>query len=477
MENERGISIKSSELPKLKESVWDLFLAFSLLTLGGVALKSTYDSGWDANFQGGLKQEVAKLSQQKGWVRFRSSASPFWRDITGTAPQFLGNGDVVFTGDDGTAVLSFDKEAIEVYPKSLIIIKPKPVHTPQGILKWAESLLSIHPKQKVSLDLNEGRIKLRLHDQESSVEVRFAEKTYDFYAQSPKAAVDLSVSQDADGRHLHAAPESDSQVEIRRPDQVARKVLQQTSSTQGEIIDEAVPIAPLAAPQPAPSVAAPVAVPQGKVEESQKSTRVSKERMPAPREKIEVLPTVEGESATGSTQIASSADLHRVSVQLRWKSVPGITKYDVSVFRPDGTVIQNSSVAEPHLTLELKSLDETDYFYDVSAALSSGKVIRSGRIPIRITLDPPAPVSPVSGETLSMGEEVVLTWKRTSLTTSYQLQIATDSRFQATSFSGTEEANFYRFVPLKSGKYYWRVKSNGAHGGSAWSSVSIFEMK
>jgi hypothetical protein len=455
MENERAISVKKPELSRLKESVWDLILAFSLLTLGGVALKSTYDSGWDANFQGGLKHEVAKLSQQKGWVRFRSSASPFWRDITGTAPQSLGNGDVVFTGDDGTAVMSFEEESVEIFPKSLIVIKPKPVHAPQGILKWAQSLLSIHPKQKISLDLNEGRIKLRLHHQEPSLEVRFAEKTYEFSSQSPMAALELSVFQDATGRHLHVAPESDSQVEIRRPDQATGKVLQQTGSTPGEIIDEAAPAVPVAQPQATPSAVA----------------------SPVPREKIEALPTVEGETATGSTQIASSADLHRVSVRLRWKSVPGVMKYDVSVFRTDGTVIQNSSVAEPRLTLELKSLDETDYFYDVSAVLSSGKTIRSGRIPIRIMLDPPAPVSPVSGEVLSMGDEVVLTWKRTSLTTSYQLQIAADARFQATSFSGTEEVNFYRFSPPKAGKYYWRVKSNGVRGGSAWSSASVFEVK
>lgn len=192
---------------------------------------------------------------------------------------------------------------------------------------------------------------------------------------------------------------------------------------------------------------------------------------------IEILPTLESSRSGGSTRLKSEADLDRIELILAWKPLPGVKQYKIRVFRAGEPYLEKTTSA-PQLMITLSSLKETKYDFEVAATLPSGKAVHSDRVQIKIELSPPVPLLPEPNASAALGDDLLMTWEKTSLTQYYDLQISANPRF-----TGKKEVersvvqNFYGFKAPRAGTYYWRLKAHTEGKESGWSEPRRFSVK
>src|SRR5690349_8608937 len=108
------------------DSRWPFALAALLALVGYALVHLSLDTGaWSRLFdRGEPRRTVATLSKRAGGVRYRERERFLWLDVAGTDARPLSSGDMVFTGADGAAVVTFnDKGSVEVGESSLVVVQ------------------------------------------------------------------------------------------------------------------------------------------------------------------------------------------------------------------------------------------------------------------------------------------------------------------------------------------------------------------
>lgn len=183
---------------------------------------------------------------------------------------------------------------------------------------------------------------------------------------------------------------------------------------------------------------------------------------------------VAGSASSQSTRLGSiNDDLDRLKVDLAWDKVAGAKEYQVTVTK-DGEEYLRLNTEKPHLRLELKELAKKGYDYVIEATLEGGRIVKSGRIPIVIEMQPPRLQEPPKGAVRDLNSRLLMTWEKTLLTTEYQLQVAADRKFEKilTDHKGADNFNYY--YPSRTGQLFWRVRAISGSQMSTWSTTGEF---
>lgn len=193
--------------------------------------------------------------------------------------------------------------------------------------------------------------------------------------------------------------------------------------------------------------------------------------------KFEILPSLAAEGASGSTRLSEDSKLNEVPIQVRWKAIPGVKTYHIRVYAAEGEATDSPALEQdlsvPQFTVKVTATSAKSYRYEVEAELPTGEWIRSQRVPVVLELAPPIPKTPEMGAKLDAAPNLILTWEKTSLTQSYDLQISRTRDFKQTEVNQSLKVN-YQVVDLPAGKHYWRVRSLSAGKTSPWSTTFEF---
>jgi len=169
--------------------------------------------------------------------------------------------------------------------------------------------------------------------------------------------------------------------------------------------------------------------------------------------------------------------------RLDWNNstVPaGITfdHYQLQVATVAGIVIDTNipGLANSEFTPPTDLAPNTRYYWHVRAFNSDTEYsLWSATWNFRTALTPPTLISPTDGETL-LTTRPTFDWDVVDGATSYTLQVSTTPAFTTLNVNVAVTASAYTIpVDLPKNKVmYWRVRSNGANGPSAWSGVRSF---
>jgi hypothetical protein len=170
-----------------------------------------------------------------------------------------------------------------------------------------------------------------------------------------------------------------------------------------------------------------------------------------------------------------------ISLQVEWQSAAGAESYRVQLSTAQNfssTVVNVGGITET--SYQVNGLDNsTMYYWRVNATNESGtspwSTVRSFTTIIAAP-DIPALVTPVN-EATDVSTKPLLDWNAASRAETYQIQLASDSDFDAivvnfdeldsTSYQITDELDPFT-------TYYWRVNAKNIGGTSSWSDVFSF---
>jgi hypothetical protein len=179
-------------------------------------------------------------------------------------------------------------------------------------------------------------------------------------------------------------------------------------------------------------------------------------------------------------QPSDGAANQSTTLTLRWNQASGAATYrlQVSTSADFSTTVLDDST----LTMTLRQVgplaNNTTYYWRVNAKNAGGTGAWSSQWSFTTIIAPPSapiPVSPSHGST-GISTNPTLTWSGSSGTTSYRLQITTDSTFATIVFEIPTITTTSRQVGVLANgtTYYWRVNAKNAAGTSAWSNVWSF---
>jgi len=228
---------------------------------------------------------------------------------------------------------------------------------------------------------------------------------------------------------------------------------------------------PSAAPSPLPQTV-PKSLPKPKSKTSNARQLIPTVKLsadPAPR-------SLSVKSTSVSTRLVSDKNLEKIPVQLAWQGFNDAVNYEVTVKKGNETIFERT-VTQPMTNLNINSLAENAYSYQISATLRSGEVIRSRPMELNIEHSAPLLKSPSDREQFTDKVDVLLTWEKTLLTRSYQLQIAKDPGFSDVFFDQTIPENFYSLATRTPGTFSWRVRGVYRNRESPWSSPKSFTIR
>jgi hypothetical protein len=192
---------------------------------------------------------------------------------------------------------------------------------------------------------------------------------------------------------------------------------------------------------------------------------------------VELLPAVELDTDTAIRLDSDPESLHSAPVQLSWKPVSKVRDYEVTVYRPEGGILEKRKVSDPQMVLRLESLRDNRYEFQVVANLENGQVLKSRRGAVQIAVAPPRLKEPEDGRQVQAGAKLVLTWSRTTLTERYELQISRDSGFREIQETQRVRDNVSTITVGPPGTYFWRVRGEVQGRQGDWSGTWIFESR
>jgi len=172
-----------------------------------------------------------------------------------------------------------------------------------------------------------------------------------------------------------------------------------------------------------------------------------------------------------------------ITTSFNWQKVTGSTSYHLqiatdSVFTPAAIVFQDSGLTDSTKS-GITLVNSTKYYWHVNAKNAGGTGAWSAVnrfTTIIATPGVPVLVSPTDNAA-NVSITTSLNWQKVTGSTSYRLQIATDSLFatiivQDSTLTDTIKSSGITLV--NNTKYYWRVNSTNAGGTGAWSAVNRF---
>ncbi len=93
-----------------------------------------------------------------------------------------------------------------------------------------------------------------------------------------------------------------------------------------------------------------------------------------------------------------------------------------------------------------------------------------------INVAPPAPMTPDSGQFFEDTEEISFVWLSSTNASRYELQIATDARFEDLVIDTTIEDTEFVWVDARSGSFWWHVRGILGHAASRWTTPRYFSV-
>ncbi len=157
-----------------------------------------------------------------------------------------------------------------------------------------------------------------------------------------------------------------------------------------------------------------------------------------------------------------------------WESVTGATSYTFELSDSTGIVLTQGGLVNSSFTVpEDFSLSNGNYTWRVRANGEGGSSDWSGYFDLTVNDDPnpaiPTLDTPANGAT-GTGTEI-FRWSTSTNSTSYDIQIASDSGFNTivTTVTGLTKT-YYSYTFSASGTYYWRVRGVNGLGSSSWTS-------
>ena len=174
-----------------------------------------------------------------------------------------------------------------------------------------------------------------------------------------------------------------------------------------------------------------------------------------------------------------ASNVGSTSPMLSWNAAANSSTYQIQVSTVNDfstTVYSVTGISSTNYTAVGLTLAST-YYWRVRGYNSDGYGSWSSTWSFSVVIVPAAPtlISPSNGVT-GMSDSDALHWYATSDTTSYNIQLATDSGFSTLIANVTGNATTtYSYGPLSPGQiYYWRVSSTNSSTTGAWSTVWHF---
>jgi len=359
-----------------------------------------------------------------------------------------------------------------------------PLVTPEIIGPSNEAVLpALSKKQRLSLTWNELPIGLK-----AEVELTNEQATPVVFISESRSQLDLELTSGQYGWRVrslakHGTSQGTSQGTSPETSNEKRSGWSRPYRfTIGELDPDFPPVKP-SSPSPLPSStpsAAPSLLPQAvpKPLPKQKSkTSNARQLIPTVKFSADAAPrSLSVKNTSISTRLVSERNLEKIPVQLAWQGFSDAVNYEVTVRKGNETVFERT-VTKPMASLNINSLTENDYSYQISATLRSGDIIRSRPMELNIEHSAPLLKSPSDREQFTDKVDVLLTWEKTLLTRGYQLQIAKDSGFSDVVFDQAIPENFYSIAARTPGTFFWRVRGVYRNRESPWSSSKSFTIR
>jgi hypothetical protein len=119
--------------------------------------------------------------------------------------------------------------------------------------------------------------------------------------------------------------------------------------------------------------------------------------------------------------------------------------------------------------------------WSVTIPAQGGFKLTTGVQEFQVKFNPPTPVEPVSDATFSRSRlnqssdgSILLTWKKTLYTDSYEVEIALDPQFEKVIWKAKPKENYALFRAKQDQNLWWRVRSTNSTGASNFNSGRKF---
>lgn len=167
-------------------------------------------------------------------------------------------------------------------------------------------------------------------------------------------------------------------------------------------------------------------------------------------------------------------------VTLRWKPLPSVSRYWVRVSgsRSMKKPALEREVRDEQFSFSLQTVPLRKVYYQISSPLSGGFVATSRIQPFAFSFVAPALVFPQDKAVFSRralaanDNSILMTWQKTELTQSYEIQISSEPQFRKPLLSKPLTDNFYLLKSKQMGRFWWRVRSLAKDGNSPYSSAA-----
>ena len=178
-------------------------------------------------------------------------------------------------------------------------------------------------------------------------------------------------------------------------------------------------------------------------------------------------------------QVAPSLPLQDedLLIPLSWKKTSDAARYQLTLLSGDNKVIAQKTITGTRAEFRIRpSLNGLKYTCFIKALSEAGSAVFGGSIPIQIEIPPPLAKLPKKDSKLPLGVNGLFTWKKVPFSQMYRIQIAQDSQFKSVLSDQSVRENALIYQPLKTGVFYWRLRSEIDKSVSHWSEPREFSV-
>lgn len=182
-------------------------------------------------------------------------------------------------------------------------------------------------------------------------------------------------------------------------------------------------------------------------------------------------------SAPTLTSPVNGSTTATVDQAFQWANVTGAISYTYELSNTGGVVFTQTGLTVSSFTIPIDSAltNGSSYSWRVRAVGEAGNGTWSSYYTFTVNDDPSAGV-PTLIEPLASTETsltVTFLWTLSNNSTSYDIQVASDSGFTSLLVDTNVSKTSYEYTFSADGTYYWRVRGENSLGNSAWASSSV----